>query len=140
MISSMEFSPDAVEIFTSEVESEVKCRMCVGYAIGDTLYSMQKFGGVIPIVDGESRPDQRITELARRSYECISNTGEISFDLFAYELGVPCEFDGDGLPIGEWPAIGKMTVNYTAKFLMPEGKLPLGYEHLLQLHLLGQSR
>jgi hypothetical protein len=131
----MEFTPDAVDIFTNEFTSTMKYRICVGYEIGERLYYMHKFGVLYPTVEGEALPTERIIESARRTYDAIEAPGEITIPVFAYHFGVPCEFDEDGEPIGDWPQIGRLVLQYNGKFLMPSAKLPQGYRHLSPFRL-----
>ena len=141
----MEFNPQAVEIFSSDFSStlgyvadftgQLKCRLYVGYVIGSRLYHMHKMGAVHPLIAGEPDPADKLIEAARLSYWRISNQGKVRIPVFAYDLGVPVEFDDDGEPIGEWPQIGELVLTYSEKFLMPGGQLPEDYRHLRPVQL-----
>jgi hypothetical protein len=126
----MEFDPEAVEVFTQDRSPFLKYRMIVGYTIDNKLFYMQKFGSVYlptkekPYVEG-------ISEICRRTYDQIQVPGEIEIPLYAYDFGALCEFDDNGMPIGDWEPIGRMTIQYHEKFLMPGGDLPMRYAHLL---------
>jgi hypothetical protein len=127
----MPFDPQAVEIFTSDLTPYIKYCLCVGYAIDAQLYCMRKFGAIHPAYDLIEREQARVIEAARRTYDRIPDMGELTYPVFAYDFGVPCDDDDDGEPIGDWPQIGTLTLRYTKKFLMPGGKLPQGQQHLV---------
>jgi hypothetical protein len=131
----MEFTPDAVDIFTSKLASNIKYHICVGYVIGDGLYYMRKFGMLYPKVKDEPQPVERIVEAVHRTYDVIPVSAEITIPVFAYTLGAACEYDDDGEPIGYWPQIGRLVLTSTDKLLLPGGKLPQAYEHLRPMQL-----
>lgn len=132
----MEFTPEAVEIMTDDLAARVKYRLCVGYVIGERLYAMRKFVLAYPEMVDVEPPLDRLMQMCRRTYDQIEVPGEIIMPIFGYDLGAYCEYDDDGLPIGEWPPIGAAKITYTEKFLMKGGRLPPGYEHLMPMRWL----
>ena len=141
----MEFTSDTIDFFVQDPAhigaanidgvQQLKCRMCVGYVIGNQLYHTQRMGAMWPLFPSDTDVRERMIEASRRTYEQISESGEITIAIFAYHLGVPCEWDDPGLPIGEWPQIGAMVLRYQEKFLMPGGQLPQNYRHVLPIRL-----
>lgn len=83
----MEFNPEAVDIMTNDITEQAKYRLCVGYVIGERLYSMRKFGVLNPKMVGVEQPLDRIMQSCRNTYDKIEVSGEIIIPIFGYDLG-----------------------------------------------------
>jgi hypothetical protein len=129
----MTCDPSVVDIMMSAYVPQVKYRLCVGYHIPKGLYSMRKFGLVSPRVAGEVHSQDTLMRACENTYNGIQTSGEITIPIFGYDLGARCEYDDDGEPIGEWPQIGEAKITYTEKFLMKNGGLLPGYNHLIPM-------
>jgi hypothetical protein len=125
----MRFDPSQVEIFTQEFSGQTKYGVWVGFAIGEQLYLIKKFG-LIDTQPGVVHPLPKHLDACRQTYEYIEVPGQLVLPIYAHQLGVPCAFDDDGRPIGDWPQIGEDWISYGEIFMMPGGLLPDGYTHL----------
>jgi hypothetical protein len=132
----MEFDPHAVEIFADASSGKTKYRLCVGFAIGEHLYYMKKFG----LIDSEPdvvHPSPKHLDACRGTYDHLEATGELAIPIFGYDLGEPYDYDDNGEPIGDWPELGTATIHYHDKFLMPGGTLPEGHTHRRRMRWFG---
>jgi hypothetical protein len=132
-VALMPCDPSVVDIMMSAYVPQVKYRLCVGYHISQGLYAMRKFGLVSPRVAGEVHPQDTMMRACEHTYHGIPTSGEITIPIFGYDLGEPCEYDDDGVPIGLWPPIGEATITSTEKFLMKGSRWSPGYAHLMPI-------
>jgi hypothetical protein len=136
----MEFSPGAVEFFESEAITtqpdgfkRIKIRMIVGYVIGNQFLHSIRLGAITSVVDECQDWKGELLRAARRTYEAIPTVGDLLLPVYGYHLGLPVEFDDEGEPVGDWPKLGELRLPYQDKILMPEGKLPEQYTHLVNI-------
>jgi hypothetical protein len=134
-VALMPFDPSVVDIMMTEYSPQVKYRLCVGYHIPKGLYAMRTFS-LVDSQPGLVHPQDTLMRACEHTYHGIQTSGEITIPIFGYDLGEPCEYDDDGLPIGTWPPIGEAKITYTDTFLMKHGRLPPGYAHLLPMRWL----